>query len=267
MRKSEPPVDLSYTCRLALWFTPMPFLFFIPRSGAQSLTLSKIVPHICNLLGDPNSQVSFCCELLLKGALSAIVSRWGSVFCLTNALLLVNDVYKKLLVDFEWVRVEVHLLQHQKFNWTASVYRWYGTEQETFVGRELLLYLTAECRGSCSDPSRLSEAPVYLQIRTSLGREGTWGQADSLAMCTARACMGRFRTMGRGKISSMGYLYQQYILQELSVAPVCFPSWFGRCNCPYLVCQFCYSFNILSWGCPNFLLHRRELSCQGELVT
>uniref|UniRef100_A0A8C0HR86 Cytoplasmic linker associated protein 1 n=1 Tax=Buteo japonicus TaxID=224669 RepID=A0A8C0HR86_9AVES len=26
-------------------------------SGAQSLTLSKIVPHICNLLGDPNSQV------------------------------------------------------------------------------------------------------------------------------------------------------------------------------------------------------------------
>ncbi|XP_062823465.1 CLIP-associating protein 1 isoform X22 [Anolis carolinensis] len=25
--------------------------------GAQSLTLSKIVPHICNLLGDPNSQV------------------------------------------------------------------------------------------------------------------------------------------------------------------------------------------------------------------
>ncbi|XP_054534913.1 CLIP-associating protein 1 isoform X4 [Pan paniscus] len=26
-------------------------------SGAQTLTLSKIVPHICNLLGDPNSQV------------------------------------------------------------------------------------------------------------------------------------------------------------------------------------------------------------------
>ncbi|XP_033018279.1 CLIP-associating protein 1 isoform X23 [Lacerta agilis] len=26
-------------------------------SGSQSLTLSKIVPHICNLLGDPNSQV------------------------------------------------------------------------------------------------------------------------------------------------------------------------------------------------------------------
>ncbi|XP_048448723.1 CLIP-associating protein 1-like, partial [Rhincodon typus] len=25
--------------------------------GAHSLTLSKIVPHICNLLGDPNSQV------------------------------------------------------------------------------------------------------------------------------------------------------------------------------------------------------------------
>lgn len=40
----------------------MCFLFFLPRSGAQSLTLSKIVPHICNLLGDPNSQVSFCCE-------------------------------------------------------------------------------------------------------------------------------------------------------------------------------------------------------------
>lgn len=32
--------------------------FLFNRSGAQSLTLSKIVPHICNLLGDPNSQVS-----------------------------------------------------------------------------------------------------------------------------------------------------------------------------------------------------------------
>lgn len=30
-------------------------LFF--RYGAQGLTLSKIVPHICNLLGDPTSQV------------------------------------------------------------------------------------------------------------------------------------------------------------------------------------------------------------------
>lgn len=31
---------------------------FVSSSGAQTLTLSKIVPHICNLLGDPNSQVS-----------------------------------------------------------------------------------------------------------------------------------------------------------------------------------------------------------------
>ncbi|XP_058520303.1 CLIP-associating protein 1 isoform X7 [Ochotona princeps] len=29
----------------------------LTASGAQTLTLSKIVPHICNLLGDPNSQV------------------------------------------------------------------------------------------------------------------------------------------------------------------------------------------------------------------
>lgn len=29
-----------------------------PRFGSQSLTLSKIVPHICNLLGDPTSQVT-----------------------------------------------------------------------------------------------------------------------------------------------------------------------------------------------------------------
>lgn len=36
-------------------FSLMPF---ISSSGAQTLTLSKIVPHICNLLGDPNSQVS-----------------------------------------------------------------------------------------------------------------------------------------------------------------------------------------------------------------
>lgn len=27
------------------------------RYGAQGLTLSKIVPHICHLLGDPTSQV------------------------------------------------------------------------------------------------------------------------------------------------------------------------------------------------------------------
>lgn len=42
------------------------------RFGSQSLTLSKIVPHICNLLGDPTSQVRpagllvFHCPLLVK---------------------------------------------------------------------------------------------------------------------------------------------------------------------------------------------------------
>lgn len=36
-----------------------PFVF---SSGAHTLTLSKIVPHICNLLGDPNSQVSVFSE-------------------------------------------------------------------------------------------------------------------------------------------------------------------------------------------------------------
>lgn len=32
-------------------------VFCFLRFGSQSLTLSKIVPHICNLLGDPTSQV------------------------------------------------------------------------------------------------------------------------------------------------------------------------------------------------------------------
>lgn len=48
-------------------------MFFISRSGAQSLTLSKIVPHICNLLGDPNSQVSFWSESPLEVVLVALL--------------------------------------------------------------------------------------------------------------------------------------------------------------------------------------------------
>lgn len=32
-------------------------IFCFCRFGSQSLTLSKMVPHICNLLGDPTSQV------------------------------------------------------------------------------------------------------------------------------------------------------------------------------------------------------------------
>ncbi|XP_062258045.1 CLIP-associating protein 1a [Platichthys flesus] len=40
--------------------------------GAQSLTLSKIVPHICNLLGDPNSQVR-------DGAMSSLVTIYRHV--------------------------------------------------------------------------------------------------------------------------------------------------------------------------------------------
>ncbi|KAL0625629.1 CLIP-associating protein 1, partial [Plecturocebus cupreus] len=39
-------------------------------SGAQTLTLSKIVPHICNLLGDPNSQPS----LKINGIRLAVVA-------------------------------------------------------------------------------------------------------------------------------------------------------------------------------------------------
>lgn len=34
------------------------FLVAFCRYGAHGLTLSKIVPHICHLLGDPTSQVS-----------------------------------------------------------------------------------------------------------------------------------------------------------------------------------------------------------------
>lgn len=51
------------------------FLFSSCRYGAQGLTLSKIVPHICNLLGDPTSQVwplmlflhqlCLCCEMYI----------------------------------------------------------------------------------------------------------------------------------------------------------------------------------------------------------
>lgn len=40
-------------------------VFCVFRFGSQSLTLSKIVPHICNLLGDPTSQVTANDKLLL----------------------------------------------------------------------------------------------------------------------------------------------------------------------------------------------------------
>lgn len=40
----------ALSVRLTLYLT-------VDRYGAQGLTLSKIVPHICHLLGDPTSQV------------------------------------------------------------------------------------------------------------------------------------------------------------------------------------------------------------------
>ena len=40
-------------CRLELFYN----LFALFRFGPSSLTISKFVPHICKLLGDPNSQV------------------------------------------------------------------------------------------------------------------------------------------------------------------------------------------------------------------
>lgn len=43
---------------IGLFFPLVSCIPFVSSSGAQTLTLSKIVPHICNLLGDPNSQVS-----------------------------------------------------------------------------------------------------------------------------------------------------------------------------------------------------------------
>lgn len=45
----------------------MSFPFVCCRYGAHGLTLSKIVPHICHLLGDPTSQVRvfFCTSRLL----------------------------------------------------------------------------------------------------------------------------------------------------------------------------------------------------------
>lgn len=73
MRKSEPPANLRYVVGICSAIHTSALLFFIPRSGAQSLTLSKIVPHICNLLGDPNSQVSFYCESYVKVVLIALL--------------------------------------------------------------------------------------------------------------------------------------------------------------------------------------------------
>lgn len=56
----EGQVVMLCLARKCLSFPPLTKLsiFFFFSSGAHTLTLNKIVPHICNLLGDPNSQVS-----------------------------------------------------------------------------------------------------------------------------------------------------------------------------------------------------------------
>lgn len=55
---SEQLVCLNSGISRQLVFLQSFLLCFVSfRFGSQSLTLSKIVPHICNLLGDPTSQV------------------------------------------------------------------------------------------------------------------------------------------------------------------------------------------------------------------
>uniref|UniRef100_A0A8C3D160 Cytoplasmic linker associated protein 1 n=1 Tax=Cairina moschata TaxID=8855 RepID=A0A8C3D160_CAIMO len=56
---ANPQVRLTSLCSVQVsnWLLSKELLETLWLSGAQSLTLSKIVPHICNLLGDPNSQV------------------------------------------------------------------------------------------------------------------------------------------------------------------------------------------------------------------
>lgn len=44
----------------------MTLFFAFSRYGAQGLTLSKILPHICNLLGDPVSQVCLMFHLIIN---------------------------------------------------------------------------------------------------------------------------------------------------------------------------------------------------------
>uniref|UniRef100_A0A667I7X3 Cytoplasmic linker associated protein 1 n=1 Tax=Lynx canadensis TaxID=61383 RepID=A0A667I7X3_LYNCA len=50
-------MDQAYVWDRMLGGTCLCLVATLNASGAHTLTLSKIVPHICNLLGDPNSQV------------------------------------------------------------------------------------------------------------------------------------------------------------------------------------------------------------------
>lgn len=150
MCKSEPPANLCYaeTC----FVTHCGLLFSVPRSGAQSLTLSKIVPHICNLLGDPNSQVSFWWESLLKVMLitlsvNALQSGWWISWLCCWWWTPKNGVLKEPLADFEEVIFDVCLNQHisySEFNRTTWICKW--DEQKTFVESELICLNSTNAR-------------------------------------------------------------------------------------------------------------------------
>lgn len=127
------------------------------------------MPHICNLLGDPNSQVSFCCESHLKVVLVA---------------LLVNELIVLLVVSSEqccarrtlgwfwrgiiWSMSKPAYQLLQGFSRTTWMCRWDEEKRETFVGRELLC-LGAWIQGGCRDLSGLSAAPLTFKNQSGQG--------------------------------------------------------------------------------------------------
>uniref|UniRef100_A0A667YNT4 Cytoplasmic linker associated protein 1a n=1 Tax=Myripristis murdjan TaxID=586833 RepID=A0A667YNT4_9TELE len=77
--------------------------------GAQGLTLSKIVPHICNLLGDPTSQVR-------DGAMSCLVEIYRHVGERVRM-----DLSKKGLPQSRYDRHTLHLIAYKNFEDEDSV--------------------------------------------------------------------------------------------------------------------------------------------------
>lgn len=65
------PDDWYFTCPMSVW----PSSCSPSRYGAQGLTLSKILPHLCYLLGDPVSQVCLIFQWTLN-----LQILWHTVF-------------------------------------------------------------------------------------------------------------------------------------------------------------------------------------------
>lgn len=95
----------------------------------------------------------------------------------------------------------------QEFSITRWICRWDDLSRKPlWEGNSCALQ--PECRGGCGDPSGLSAAPFTFREEPVWAGRANGTSQDSLTVCTARSCTGRFWVRDGGKASCIGTLNQ-----------------------------------------------------------